>query len=152
MLRSLWARHTARGGVLSVPKPPVFQTFVDGSAALWCDATSGIPCESKGAVLPVMRSETLKQIQNPSGPGVVLEPGTKTFEDGDLRIIVSPPYAGDGWHLSFSLPHDRPSRARILICVSTMTKQGIIPKIAGWDFEPGMINRTVMHLREQIKH
>lgn len=96
-----------------------------------------------------MMEGTLKQVKNPDVP---LEPGTKTFKDGDLCIIVSPPYATDGYHLSFSLPNKRPSPTLIYAALSTLAKKGIIPNITGWDFEPGTINRNVMHLREKLEY
>lgn len=88
----------------------------------------------------------MRRIPNPNTD---LEPGSKIFEDGDIRIIVSPPYQGEGWHLSFSLSDRRPTPTDIKATLAKLTKEKIIPQISAWNLEPGLINRHVIHLREK---
>jgi hypothetical protein len=89
----------------------------------------------------------MRRIPNPDTD---LKPGTKSFEDGDMCIIVSPPYAGEGWHLSFSLSHKSPTPTQVKATLDKLRKEKIIPYISAWSLERGTVNRNVIHLRQKI--
>lgn len=51
-----------------------------------------------------------------------MEPGTKTYQMGRCRIFMSPPLAGQGWHMSIANPKRMPTWDEVAHAWYTLTE------------------------------